>query len=166
MLKERFIFTKEMIDKFNEYIYKLTEPSYLVTHCYKEGYCSIELEVDDNYDSMDLVTGERDFSYDYTDTHKIITNNRKFVLYILDNQIKLIKEYDDNRYNEKYILFKEFLDWLEDNHIRHTLYFREEIVGDETMISQFELSFSNIFKDESIIKYISDENKERLNRIS
>lgn len=165
MLKERFIFTKEMIDKFNEYIYKLTEPSYLVSHQYKEGYCSIEFEVDDDYDSMDLVVGKRtEFSYEYTDMHKIITNNRKFVLYILDNQIKLIKEYNDNRYNEKYILFKEFLDWLEDNHIRHTLYFREEIVGDETMVSQFELSFSNVRKNKAIINHISDENKERLNR--
>lgn len=164
MLIERFVFTKEMIDKFNDYIYKLTEIPYITAE-YKEGYCRIELEVDDNYDSIDLITGElKEFTYDYTDMHKINTNNRKLVMHMLDNQIKLIKEYNDERFAEKYILFKEFLEWLEDNHTGHSIYFREEILCDETMFSQFDVTFSDVLNYKSIVHYISDENKERLKR--
>lgn len=164
MLIERFVFTKEMIDKFNDYIYKLTEIPYITAE-YKEGYCRIELEVDDNYDSIDLITGElKEFTYDYTDMHKINTNNRKLVMHMLDNQIKLIKEYNDERFAEKYILFKEFLEWLENNNIGHSLYFREEILCDETMFSQFDVTFSDVLNYKYIVQYISDENKERLNK--
>lgn len=165
MLKDRFIFSKEMIDKFNDFMYKLIEIPYITTQ-YNEGASFImELEADDNYDSIDLITGElKEFTYDYTDMHKINTNNRKLVMHMLDNQIKLIKEYNYEKFAEKYILFKEFLDWLENNHIGHSLYFREEILCDETLVSQFELSFSDVLKYKSIIHYISDENKARLSK--
>ena len=37
MLIERFTFSKEMIDKFNDYIYKLTEIPYITAE-YRKGY--------------------------------------------------------------------------------------------------------------------------------
>lgn len=164
MLIERFTFSKEMIDKFNDYIHKLTEIPYITAE-YRKGYCRIELEADDNYDSIDLITGElKEFLYDYTDMHKINTNNRKLVMHMLDNQIKLIKKYSYERFAEKYILFKEFLEWLEDNHTGHSIYFREEVLCDETLVSQFEITFSDVLDYKSIVHYISDENKERLKR--
>jgi len=77
---------------------------------------------------------------------------------------KLIKKYSYEKFAEKYILFKEFLEWLEDNHTGHSIYFREEVLCDETLVSQFEITFSDVLDYKSIVHYISDENKERLNR--
>ena len=166
MLKERFIFTKEMIDKFNDFMYKLTEMTYVVNRLYndEESY-SIEVEVDDEYNSMDLMAGKpTEFIYGYTDKHKLETNNRAFIINMLENQIKLIKEYNDGRSIEKYILFKEFLDWLEEKQIGHTLSFREEILNDDLLCSQFELMFYSSYnpKYKSIVNLID---KDRLSKL-
>lgn len=168
MIKERIVFTKEMIDKFNDFMYKLTETTHVVNRLYndEESYF-IEVEVDDEYNSMDLMTGKpttTGFLYGYTDKHKLETNNRAFIINMLENQIKLIKEYNDGMSIEKYILFKEFLDWLEEKQIRHTLSFKEEILNDDRLCSQFELMFYSSYnpKYKSIVNHID---KDRLSKL-
>ena len=110
-----------------------------------------------------MIIGEpKHFTYDYTDMYKLDTTNRKLVRHMLNNQIKLIEEYGNVKLAEKYILFKEFLDWLEEKQIGHTLSFKEEILSDELTCSEFNLTFYLKHNRDSIVNHID---KDRLSKL-
>ena len=83
-------------------------------------------------------------------------------MHMLDNQIKLIKEYNDEKFAEKYILFKEFLDWLEKVQIGYSLSFTEEIVVEDVLCSEFQLTFYLKHNHDSIVNHIDKEKLDKM----
>lgn len=163
MSNEQF-YEDRVINVFNNYMSKILKVLKELDFYYTEGSrCELCFDVYEDYDSTDLIIGKVFQCVDYVDYHKFTTNNRKLIMRMLNNQINFLDMYRNGEHNEKYILLKEFLDWLDTNHIGYSLYFKEEIIAGEDMFSYFKLYlYDNTVAD--IMKYISKENKDRLEK--
>ena len=158
------IYENKTIKEFNEYMSNILNILNGLDFYYKEGSkCELCFDVHEDYDGADLIIG-RPFQYDdYVDYHKFTTNNKALIMRMLNNQINFLDIYKVGKYKEKYILLKAFLAWLDDNKINYSLYFKEKIIAGEDMFSFFKLFlYDNTIAD--IMKYISKENKERLEK--